>query len=290
MSAAVTFGVDLSKYQGTLSLRTLHKQGFDFFAAKCTEGANTPDPNYEKHLAEAKDLGALFNAYHFLHSDSSPFDQAKNLADHILDKSVRVMVDVEPEGSSRPSLATANAFRHALKQHGIQAKFLYDPHFWWSQTGSPSLTGTGWALWQAEYPFSTHDFASVLYNKAGGNNSADWASEGGLVPTIWQFASSAKISGYNGNVDVDAFRGTRDELAALNLFTDFAPKAAPDAPAPAPTPAPAPAPTPTRRHLRPTAVTIGRGFLRHAEKNAARHGHTHRADAIRRGLRIVPKR
>lgn len=217
-----TFGLDVSRFQN-INLGAAAKQGYDFFAAKVTEGQGYVDATYAGNLAEAKSAGALFAAYHFLHSDSSAASQADNIAKHIIDTSVPVMIDCEPSGSSKPTLAQANALRSELAKRSIRATILYFPNFWWTQEGRPSLKG--WAVWQARYPSSKTGFGSTLYLNAGGDKGSGWAAEGGVTPTIWQFASSAQVSGVAGSVDVDAFRGTRAELAATGIFKDFAPHA-----------------------------------------------------------------
>jgi GH25 family lysozyme M1 (1,4-beta-N-acetylmuramidase) len=226
------FGLDVSSFQ-RVNIGTLHKQGFEFFAAKCTEGAGWADPTYAGHLAEARACGALFVAYHFVHSDASAAAQADNIARHIIDKSVPVMLDCEPTGGSHPSLGMCNALRAELHARGIRATIIYDPHFWWDSQGRPSLKG--WSLWQAEYPSSKNTYASVLYSQDGGDHSADWAAEGGVVPVIWQFGSTARTDGVAGNLDADAFRGTRAQLSATGMFRDFSPHPAPNA---RPTPPP----------------------------------------------------
>lgn len=268
------FGLDVSRYQ-TINLAALPKQGYVFFAAKCTEGAHTADPTYAGNLAEAKAAGALFAAYHFLHSDSSAAVQADNIARHILDKSVPVMIDCEPSGSSHPTLAIANALRVELAKRGIRATVLYFPKFWYEQQGSPSLKG--WAVWQARYPSSAHDYGSRLYLHAGGDSGKGWASEGGQVPVIWQFASSAKVDGVAGSVDVNAFRGTRAQLAATGIFKDFGPV----------TPAEKPADKPT---LKPTRVLAARVLLNSALKYCNKRKWTTRADAITEALHDLPPR
>lgn len=272
------FGLDVSKFQ-TINIGHAAKQGYAFFAAKCTEGQGYADATYAANLAEAKAAQTLFAAYHFLHSDSPASAQADNIARHIIDKTVPVMIDCEPSGSSKPTLAQANALRTELAARGVRASILYFPNFWWQQQGSPSLQG--WAVWQAKYPSSTHAYGSVLYLKDGGDQGSGWASEGGVVPTIWQFASSAQVDGVPGSVDVDAFRGTRAQLAATGIFKDFAPRPVVERPA-APVPAQKPPLTPLNR------VTAARRLLVAAQNISLKKKDTARASAIASGLKVLP--
>jgi GH25 family lysozyme M1 (1,4-beta-N-acetylmuramidase) len=157
------YGLDVSKYQRGLDLASVKRQGFDFVVAKCTEGRGYADSQYPVFMAAAKRNDLLFGAYHFLRSDSPLSVQAANLAAHIRDKTIPVMIDCEPSGSSRPKIAHVNGF-----------------------------------------------------------------------------ASSGKVSGFSGKVDVDAFRGTLTQLKDSRFLKDWTPGPAPKPPTP---PAPKP-PTP----------------------------------------------
>jgi lysozyme len=234
------YGVDVSKYQKGLDLASVKKQGYVFVAAKCTEGRGYADPQYPVFLAAAKKADLLFAAYHFLRSDSPASVQAANLAAHIRDKSIPVMIDCEPSGSSKPKISHVLAFIAECKKRGLKVTLLYYPSFWWSSSGRPKLPSSV-GLWQARYPKSTFTFASVLYPGDKGNG---WASQGGQTPDIWQFASSGKISGYGAKVDVNAFRGTLTQLKESGFFKDWTPEPIKPAPHPAPKPAPKPVPVP----------------------------------------------
>lgn len=234
------YGLDVSKFQRGLDLTSVARQGFAFVAAKCTEGQGYADPQYPVFLAAAKRAGLLFSAYHFLRSDSPVSSQAANLAAHIRDRSVPVMIDCEPSGSSRPKIAHVNGFVAECRKRGLRVATLYYPGFWWSQSGKPKLPAD-LGLWQARYPSSAFAYASVLYP---GDKHAGWGAQGGQVPDLFQFASSGKISGYGGRVDVDAFRGTLAQLREARFFKDWTPTPPPPAPRPTPAPVPHPAPVP----------------------------------------------
>jgi GH25 family lysozyme M1 (1,4-beta-N-acetylmuramidase) len=225
-----TYGFDVSHYQASLGVAGAKKQGYEFMAAKCTEGTGYADLSYKTFLQQAKDHGMLFAAYHFLRSDEAPTAQADFLASHIIDKSIPVMIDLEPSGASKPTLRQASAFRAACNKRGIRVSLLYFPHFWWDETGQPGLTG--WALWQADYGVNPTGHGSAIYP---GDGSARWDKQGGVTPGILQFGSRGTIDGYKGDVDLDAYRGDRASLAKTNWFKDYAPS---NHPAPPPPPKP----------------------------------------------------
>lgn len=233
-----TFGIDVSAYQSGLDLTHAADQGYQFAIAKVTEGSGYRDPHFAEFHRQAKAAGMLFAAYHFLH-DGDVASQVANLAAALGRVKVPVMIDCEPSGSSRPTMAHAHQFRQLCKQRGIDVTLLYLPGWWHSQIGSPSLRG--WRTVQSAYPSSRHAYGSELYPGDGGSG---WAAFGGHGPFLWQFASTGHIDGYSGNVDLDAFKGDRAHLAREGVFRDYDGhpdhKRAKKAPKPAPTHAPVP--------------------------------------------------
>jgi lysozyme len=190
--------------------------GYQFVAAKCTEGQATVDAQYANYRAQAAGNGLLFAAYHFLRSDSSASAQAFNLTSHIGDKNIPVMIDCEASVGSQPDLAKCVAFRDELQQRGVRVSLLYLPHSWWQQIGSPSLAT--WTVVNANYGVNPAGTGTDLYP---GDGSARWDAYGGRTPALLQFGSKCRIDGYPGDLDVDAWRGTLDELKAARLFYDY---------------------------------------------------------------------
>lgn len=251
------YGIDVSNYQRGLNVAAVKRQGYAFLYAKCTEGRGYADPAYPSFRDAAKDAALPFCAYHFLRSDSTPAAQAANLAAHIGDRSIPVMVDCEVSGSSRPNWSTVAAFIRECAARGIRVSQVYYPRFWWQQTGRPTFP-PGTALFQAIYGANRRGYGSVIYP---GDNAAAWASMGGVVPTVLQFGSQGVIDGFGGTVDVDAYRGSLAQLRASGLFKvwDNVPvihPPAPPKPAPKPVvpthkPTPKPAPKPVYVRVRP---------------------------------------
>lgn len=238
------FGADVSAFQEGADLRKLKAQGYDFVMLKCTEGHTVKDSAYPTFLQQAADAKLLTLAYHFLHSDSSPLSQAQNLASHIGDKHIPVMIDLEPTGSSEPTLEHVFAFTQACVALGLTVDVLYQPTWYWSKLGRPNLPRS-YDLVASLYGRNSYAYGSQLYAAAGGDKGAGWAPYGGVRPTFWQFGSDDRVDGVTTpgrGVDVDAYRGTLAQLRGTGLFHDWSPPPTPPAPKP-PAPVP-PAPKP----------------------------------------------
>lgn len=212
-----TYGLDISHYQARLKLSSARDQGYAFCMAKVTEGTTFLDPSYAGFKIAAQAEKLHFAAYHFLRSDSSPAAQAEWCVKNLGDKSIPIMLDVEAEGSSIPNLNHVRQF--ATMAHSLSARvsLAYIPEWYWrDDLGSPALTGIPTVV--ASNYVSGSDYASRLYP---GDSSSKWHGYGGQNPPILQFSADAVYTGYAGTIDVNAFRGTEDELRALNLFKDY---------------------------------------------------------------------
>lgn len=208
------YGIDVSKYQKDidwerLSLRanavgkvlssarkSPYQQPVLFAMMKSTQGTTIKDPTFERNFAEAKRVGIIRGAYHFL-STSSPADKQaqyfiantplesgdlppvldleidKNVMKRDHDKVVRMTKEwlriVEQHYGVRPIIYTYNNYYiDYLRGHGLD-----DYDYWIARYGSE--------------PSARH-----------------WE--------IWQFTETGRANGINHAVDIDVFRGNYRDL------------------------------------------------------------------------------
>jgi GH25 family lysozyme M1 (1,4-beta-N-acetylmuramidase) len=217
------FGVDISPaFQGSLNVASLPAAGISYLSCKVTEGAGWYKASYHDFSAAAKQAGLLFGAYHFLRSESSGAAQADWCRQCMGDDwgTVPLMLDWETSvANTDASAATANAFVARARQLGGLVTQVYCPAWFWPRIGSPSLTAGpigDLALVQSSYVAGTGS-AAVLYP---GDASPRWAGFGGKPVSILQFSSRCTLPGYAGTLDINAFRGSRAQLAATGWFYD----------------------------------------------------------------------
>lgn len=205
-------GPDISSYQGDVNVATLPDP---FVLLKCTEGTYYTDSDYSRWLGQGKSSGKLVVAYHFVRSDEPAAAQAAWMAQHIIDKTVPVMLDVETEGSSHPGLPFVMQVADAMASSGLRVKLVYLPKWYWQQIGSPDLqplVQRGIGLVSSSYPSHGGQDPAVGYAASGGDKGPGWASYGGVTPVLWQFTDSGLRQGL---LDFNAFRGTITDMAAL---------------------------------------------------------------------------
>ena len=209
----LTFLIDVSEYQRGLTLPDVAG-----VYAKCTEGQHTKDAEYQRFKDQAANDGKLFAGYHFLRSDSSPVAQAEWFMTNEPDKDIPCVIDVELSGSSKPGFPHLHQFVRTLRDNGHHAGATYYPFWWWNRTGTPDLSRLDLPLIASAYPSMTPGDPHELYRHVP---DSYWNRYGGVAPSILQFTSRGRFQGYGGDVDCNAFRGRREELAATGIFHDF---------------------------------------------------------------------
>jgi hypothetical protein len=275
-------GADVAgSYQGGLSVHDLKEQGYDYLFAKCTQGTGFADTHFEQFRAEAEDAGMPFAAYHFLEHGNG-VGQAQFLAHHIGDKSIPVMLDDEPTKGSNPTKDDAMHFKRSAKANGLLLRSHYIGQWYWASTWGAGTLLTLPRLVHPGYPNSVHTHGQKLYELAGGDQSEHWKGYGGRRVFVWQFASTALIDGYVGNVDVSAFKGTVDELMRTGMFKDYRHKTTPKPrPKPKPKPVPLPEPGPNLQHAR---ENLTRALREHPKHGPVRRAISDALQALKRAL------
>lgn len=200
------FGPDISSYQHGVNVRALADP---FILLKVTEGTYYVDADYEAFLAQAQATGKLAVPYHFV-TTQDPGAQARFIAAHIGDKSLPLMLDFEPQGQtgSRPTVAQLAALVDACLAEGLRPRLCYVPRWYWQQLGSPPLAplaSRGQGLISSAYPGGSG---------YPGDGAAGWQPYGGMTPLLYQYTDAAYEGGQKLG-DMNAYRGTRDQLAAF---------------------------------------------------------------------------
>jgi lysozyme len=208
----VLFGLDASHHQGMLDFaRFRQESGIEFVFLKATEGSDFIDSDFADNLRRAQAAGQLVAAYHYQRSNASAAAQVANIR-LVVPSSVPVILDVEAN-SGNVALTFDIAAR--LRAIGYRVPLVYIPRWYWQQVGSPSLVGLP-PLWSSRYP---DNIAGTVLDEYADVPLSYWAGYGGLAVAVLQFTSSGRLPGYSGNLDLNAYQGTRDGLSALLFGT-----------------------------------------------------------------------
>ena len=179
---------------------------------KATGGTGYTNPYYRLHADAALKAGKLIGFYHFAR-EASCAGSATAEADYFV-KAVGPYVGkaiLVLDWESGALLMGPSWAKKFLDR--VYAKTGVRPLIYMSKSVTSnynwSSVAKNYKLWVAQYP---------NYNKTGylakpwtdGNGYGAWSG-----PTIFQYTSSGRLSGYSGNLDLNKFYGTAGDWAKL---------------------------------------------------------------------------
>lgn len=209
----VCFGVDVSVHQNGMSLKQAAREGFDYAIIRTTDGTYK-DTVYRSHMADAESAGMVTAAYHYLRNPSEGTTVKQQV-----DASLAVMGDmkrpmwIDVESPAGLHVDHIRECVRLFKAAGVRVIGVYSYVPYWEgkvKPGEPDSHEFG-AFWVAAYGQNPRGYAASIYP---GNSARQWDYPlGNQRPALWQFGSRGVVAGRE--VDVNAFRGTKEKLKAL---------------------------------------------------------------------------
>lgn len=198
-------GIDISNYQAGMDLgRVIRENNIDFVFIQANDGT-FKNVNFQRQVNEARSAGALVAAYMYQRPNwQATVDTFKSQVSN----DIPAIVDVE---SGSGSVSEALNIHKDLWRNGYKTPVIYFPKWYWEQVGSPSLAGLP-PLWKSWYANNQADSYESHLSKVPGSV---WSPYGGLEIKILQFSGTGRLNGYNGNLDLNYFPGSKEELANL---------------------------------------------------------------------------
>ena len=185
-------GIDLSHHNGSINYDDL--DSLDFVFLKATEGTSWKDRAFSTHYSAFREKDMAVGVYHFFRFDVDGKEQARHFLDNIDGKEFQLplVVDVEQENNPIVSrdkvIARLRAFvKEVNHQTGIKP-IIY-------------TNGIGYS------DFISHDFSDYTLWLSSTNS---WRPAM-MDCTFWQFNIKADLSAITYNVDLNVFRGSREE-------------------------------------------------------------------------------
>lgn len=202
--------VDISNWQAGIAIEEIAREGFSACVVKATEGTTYRDPQYDGWIPRIIATGMIPGAYHYLRN-SDPVAQARafhgRVAAHGGPQGWLIQLDNEEDATWEVTAGWVAEWNRLTGRHPF---LMYTGAWWWRPRGWNGASLTPY-LWHSSY-VSGEGYASDLYTRVPGS----WWTPGyggWSQATILQFSSSGLVAGRL--VDVDAFRGSLDQLRAL---------------------------------------------------------------------------
>ncbi len=212
-------GIDVSLWQKDLDWAALQKAGVNFAFTKATQGSTIVDPCFAKNWPAIKAAGIVRGAYHFYQGAVDPLKQAAFFVQTAQPEKgdLPLVLDVENSGGLAPTaLATSilSCLQEIERLSGVRPIIYTGPNFWNTSVATPSAPA-----WTADYLLWIANYTSApkpLIPKGW----TDW--------TLWQYTEQGRLNGCAGNLDLDHYSGTVDDLAAWVASLALPPSPIPD--------------------------------------------------------------
>lgn len=184
-------GIDISKYQGTVDFKKVKDTGVEFVIARIGYGMyeNQKDPRFEEYYKGAVDNNMPVGVY--LYSYALNVDDAKREAEVVLNwlknrrLNLPVYYDIEDKSQENLGKTTLTnmciAFCDRIEKAGYWAG-IYANKYWLTSILNAEELQKRYTIWVAQY--NKENTYKGRYD-------------------MWQYTSSGKVNGINGNVDMN---------------------------------------------------------------------------------------
>ena len=186
-------GIDISAHNGNVDMERVAADGYEFVFIKATEGVDFKDRNFRVNYDKAEKAGLKTGIYHFFRFDRDGVEQALNLLKAVGKRrpDLGIVIDVEKAGNpdSIPKEKIQSRLTHMveyLNLLGHRVMFYSNRDGYYEYLADAFPGAPLWICGFSENPIH-----------------AEWS--------FWQFNHRGEVDGIEGDVDLNAFCGSREE-------------------------------------------------------------------------------
>lgn len=192
-------GIDISKWQTGIDLS---KVDCDFVIVKATEGIGYVDRKCDSFYQQAKRLGKKLGFYHF----ARPRNDAAREAQYFYNNTKNYFGEAIPildwEAENKSDVAWAKRWLDEVYRLSGVKPLIYMSESVANAYNWSSVANADYGLWVAKYRDNNPDYNYNMAN-AGTRPRVKWWK----FYCMWQWTSTGRLNGYNGNLDCNVFYG-----------------------------------------------------------------------------------
>jgi len=198
-------GIDISHYQGDVKWEELAKTTYNdkkihFVFMKATEGSSLKDKKFQQNWKKAKELNLLRGAYHFYRPNVDAGTQAQHFITHapLGRGDLPPVLDIEKDKgfSKKQMIDGIKEWIRIVENHYAVKPIIYVNVDFYNRYIKENFPG--YTVWIAHYNTKKPRAADHEWH-------------------FWQYSEKGKAAGIKGNVDVNVFNGSLEELLALAI-------------------------------------------------------------------------
>lgn len=214
-------GIDISKWQKGLDLSKIK---CDFVIVKATEGIGYVDPECDKFYQQAKKLGKKLGFYHFARptANNDAVKEAQFFYNNTKNYFGEAIPVLDWEAENKQNTAWAKRWLDEVYRLSGVKPIIYMSESVANAYNWAEVVNGDYGLWVAKYSDNVIDYNYDM-SKAGTKPKVNWWK----FYAMWQWTSSGRLDGYNGNLDCDVFYGDTtawDKYAGKKTTTPVIPE------------------------------------------------------------------
>lgn len=200
-------GIDIASWQRGIDVRRLNTT--DFVVVKATEGTDYVNPYYRTWADQTLDSKKKLGFYHFLRADASPSDQARYFVNAVKPYLGRAALFLDFENTTGSDVIERGAdfakeFLDSTYQLTGIRPLVYMSRNVTRELDWSSVAESGYKLWVAQYLYRYDNVRGHVQDpKLPSGSFGAWSS-----PTMYQYTSTGRVSGYGRDLDLDHFYGS----------------------------------------------------------------------------------
>lgn len=189
--------IDVSAYQGNINWTQVKNSNINYAILRGVTKNGRLDTTFEtNYLSATKANVKISGVYHFSYAlnESTAVSDARNMISRLNGKKIPIYLDLE--WSAQRALgkeavtSIAAAYVNTCKSLGYTCNIYSNLDWYKNVYNSNVLSSLGCAFWIARYP--SHDIGEIKESL-----------KPNVGESIWQYSSKGKVSGINGNVDMN---------------------------------------------------------------------------------------
>ncbi|MDZ4767150.1 MAG: glycoside hydrolase family 25 protein [Chloroflexota bacterium] len=199
-------GIDVSSNQGVIDWAQVAAAGQKYAFIRSSMGRGGVDKRFSTNFRQAQEAGLLVGLYHLVRPEWRGVEQIDHLMATVADRKpdFPLVLDVELDGtdlippqpkSVEEITACVRECVNVLETRGARKPIIYTGGWFWNKKITPSSEWDAYDLWVAHYG-STAPSLPLGWT--------DWK--------FWQYSDKGRVPGLRGDVDMNWFDGTLEDL------------------------------------------------------------------------------
>lgn len=192
-------GIDISSWQRDINLSAVKA---DFVIVKATEGIGYVDKSCDMLFQKALSLGKKLGFYHFARPTNDPVREADFFYNNCRGYFGKGIPILDWESGNTSNVMWAKRWLDRVYQLSGVKPVIYMSESVVNANNWSAVAAEDYGLWVAKYRDNNPDYNYSMAS-AGSRPKVKWWP----FYCMWQWTSSGRLNGYNGNLDCNVFYG-----------------------------------------------------------------------------------